>query len=267
MPNVPPGLKVIHHDLGVDLEKAYIYPLSDLHIGASFDERKFLGYRNWILGNDEAFCLINGDILDNSIKDSIGDTYGTLRPLDQLDYADHLLRPLAENGKVLSYVDGNHEHRTSRRTDTFAGRILCKMWGIEEVYDPDAVYLFLTVGHDHTKGAPQKNRITYTGFQLHGYAGGKKKGGKANALADMAMGVAADFYVASHTHTPMVFPDRVVVPQVRSKSVRYEKRMFVSAGSFAEWEGYAIRQNYSPSPLGSPRLRLNGTRKDIHCSI
>ncbi len=267
MPDLPPALKVVRHDLGVDTESAYIIPLSDLHIGASFDERKFLGYRQWILDRPNAYCVINGDIVDNSIKESIGDTYGTLRPAEQIEKAEELLRPLAENGKILAYVDGNHEYRTAHRTDELIGKTICKFLGIRDVYDPDGAYLFITIGHDHHKGSPQKNRVTYTFFQLHGHSGGRKVGGKANALAAMAESVTADCYIASHTHTPLVFPGRVVVPQSRTKSLVYQKQLFVSAGSFAEWEGYAIRKNFSPAPLGSPRIRLDGTRKDIHCSV
>ena len=267
MPDLPPALKVVRHDLGVDTESAYLIPLSDLHIGASFDIEKFKGYRQWILDRPNAYCTINGDVLDNSIKDSIGDTYGTERPDWQIEMAEELLKPLAEQGKILAYLDGNHEHRTSRRTDTYPGKILCKLLGIQEVYGPDGIYMFITVGYDHKKKNPSKNRITYTGFQLHGHAGGKKMGGKVNAIHDMANGVTADFYIASHTHTQFAFPDRVAIPQTRTKTLTYQKQLFVGAGSFAEWEGYAIRQNYNPAPLGSPTIKLGGACKSLQCLL
>ncbi len=260
-------LKVVRHDLGIDTTEAYIVPLSDLHIGSQFDQDKFLGYRQWILDRPNAYCVINGDIIDNSTTDSIGDTYGTHRPDWQMEMAEELLRPLADGGRILAFLDGNHEHRTSKKVDQFPGKTLCKFLGIQDVYDPDGIYMFITVGYDHKKGNPKKNRITYTGFQLHGSAGGKKMGGKVNALQDMANGVTADFYIASHTHTQFAFPGRVIVPQNRTKSLMFRKQLFVSAGAFAEWAGYAVRQNYNPAPLGSPRIRLDGTRMDMHCSI
>jgi len=52
----------------MDLESAYLIPLSDLHIGAGFNERKFRGYRDWILQRDNAFCVVLGDVTDNSIS-------------------------------------------------------------------------------------------------------------------------------------------------------------------------------------------------------
>lgn len=267
MPDSLPKLKVVRHDLGKDIDSAYLIPLSDLHIGAAFDVDKFKGYREWILSRPTAYCVINGDVIDNSISDSVGDVYGTLRPSEQTDLAEELLKPLADEGKILAWVEGNHEWRTARRTDEFPGKTLCKLLGIREVYDSDGIFMFLSVGYDRRKGKPEKNRITYTGFMLHGYAGGKKMGGKVNAVADMANSVMADFYIASHTHHKFAFPGRIVVPQIRSKSLVFQKQMFVSAGAFAEWDGYAIRQGYSPTELGSPRLRLDGTRKDLHVSI
>ena len=269
MADLPPRLKTVFHDLGEDIDSAYIVPLSDLHIGADFDEKKFLGYRQWILDTPNAYCVINGDVIDNSISESIGDTYGTLRPDEQKELAEDLLRPLAEQGKILAWLEGNHEMRTARKTDEFIGKSLCKLLGLhtkeKSIYDPDGVFLFLNVGYDRNKG--KKTRLTYTGFMLHGYAGGKRMGGKVNAVEDMARITACDFYIASHTHTKFVFPGRIIVPDTRTKTIRYHKQLFVSAGSFMEYSGYAIRAGYHPASLGSPRLRFDGTRKDIHCSI
>src|SRR5690554_1229461 len=101
----PPKLKVIKHDLGMETEKAYLIPLSDLHIGADFNEDKFLGYRQWILDRPEAYCVILGDVIDNAVTDSIGDTYGTLRPKQQKELALKFLEPLARAGKILAWLD------------------------------------------------------------------------------------------------------------------------------------------------------------------
>lgn len=269
MADLPPRLKTVFHDLGEDTESIYLIPLSDLHIGADFDQKKFEGYRQWILDRPNAYCIINGDVVDNAISESIGDTYGTMRPEEQKELAEELLRPLAENGKILAWLEGNHELRTARRTDEFIGKTLCKLLGLhtkeKSIYDPNGVFLFLNVGYDRAKG--RRNRLTYTGFMLHGYTGSRRMGGKVNAVEDMARSVVCDFYIASHTHSKFMFPRRIVVPDTRTKTLRYQKQVFTSTGSFMEWEGYAIRQGYHPTSLGSPRLRLDGTRKDIHCSI
>ena len=260
-----PKLKIIQHDLGIDTEAAYIIPLSDMHIGAGFESRKFNGYRQWILDRPNAYCVVVGDVIDNAISDSIGDTYGTMRPSEQIELAEETLRPLAEAGKILAWVEGNHEIRTARKTDQFVGKDLCKLFGIKDYYDPDGLYMFVSVGYDRAKG--QRNRNVYTGFMIHGFTGGKRMGGKANALEDMARSVQADFYIAAHSHTKITFPSYALIPETRSKTLRFKKRTHVMAGSFQSWEGYAVRQNYQPTPMGSPRLRLDGLRLDLHVSI
>jgi predicted phosphodiesterase len=243
----------------------YLIPLSDLHIGASFDENKFLGYRQWILDRPNAYCVINGDVVDMATRSSIGGTFDTLRPKEQRKLAVKFLKPLADEGKILAYIDGNHEARAAKDADEFTGEIICDMLGIPSVYDPDGIFLFLSVGHDRNKGA--KSRITYTVFMLHGWTGSRTIGGKANNIKSLADSVIADIYISSHTHQKFMFPRRIIEPETRTKSLRYKKQVFVSSGSFMEWEGYSVRKGYNPASLGSPRIRLSGERKDLHVSI
>ncbi len=249
----------------MNTERAYIVPLSDLHIGDAFNEKKFLGYRDWIINTPDAYTVINGDVLDLSIKGSVGDTYATERPKWQRKYAVELFRPLAEAGKILAYLDGNHEYRVRKDTDEFPGEMICELLGIPEVYDPDGIMMFLNVGHDRKKG--EKNRICYTAYMLHGWAGGKQWGGLANALESMSKSIVADAYIISHVHKKLAFSRRIMIPDTRTKTLRWKKQLFFSSSSFQEWSGYAIRQGYTPATLGSQRLRLNGTTHDIHCSI
>jgi hypothetical protein len=267
IPDQKPQLKIVRHDLGIDLEKAYIIPLSDLHIGADFDDAKFLGYREWILNTPEAFCVINGDVLDMATKSSIGGVYETIRPREQRQLAVKFLQPLADAGKILAYLDGNHEHRASKDTDEYPGELICSMMGIPSLYDPDGILTFLTVGHQRDKGEKKRNRITYTMFMLHGWTGSRTIGGKANNLESLSDSVVADIYLSSHTHTQMAFPERILIPDTRTKTLKWKRQLFVSSGSFLEWSGYPIRKGYKPASLGSPRIRLNGTRKDVHVSV
>ena len=260
-----PRIKVISHDLGVGREKAFIVPLSDLHIGDNFNEKKFIAYRDWIINEPDAFTVLNGDILDMSIMGSVGDTYAVERPRQQRKYAVELLRPLVEAGKVLAYLEGNHERRVIKSTDEFPGETICELLGIPELYDADGIMLFLTVGHDAQKG--EKSRICYTAYMLHGWSGGKQWGGLANALESMSKSIVADVYIISHAHKKIAFSRMTLIPDTRTKSLRWKKQLFFSSSSFQDWGGYAIRGGFSPSTLGSQRLRLSGLTHDAHCSI
>ena len=260
-----PEIKIVKHDLGMDLEAAYLIPIADTHIGAGFHRKKFIGYRDWIIQRENAFCVVLGDVTDNSISESVGDTYGTMRPDQQKDLAEEMFAPLAEAGKILAWIDGNHERRSSKKTDQFIGKDICKRLGIYDVYDPHGIYIFLSVGYDRAKG--KRNRNVYTGFLLHGHTGSRTVGGKANAMEQMAKGVQADFYISAHCHQKIQFPTDALIPETRSKVVRFKKRSHLMAGSFQKWAGYAIQNCYQPTPMGSPRLRLDGLRHDHHTSI
>ncbi len=249
----------------METEAVYIIPLSCLHIGEGFNEKKFNGYRDWILERDNAYCVILGDVIGNSIEGSVGGVYGNMRPDEQKDMAEEVLKPLADVGKILAWVDGNHERRTSKKVDQFIGKDICKVLGIREVYSPDGIYMFLSVGYDRAKG--QRNRNVYTAFMIHGYTGARTAGGKANAMERMAKGMQADIYICAHAHAKMMFPTGWIVPETRSKNLRFKKSNHLMAGSFQDWDGYAIRADFTPTPMGSPRLRLSGVRHDHHVSI
>lgn len=261
-----PKLKVVKHDLGVNTEKAYIVTLSDLHIGAEFNEKKFIGYRNWVLERENAYTVINGDVLDMVTKGSIGNAgAAVMQPREQRKYAVELLKPLADAGKILAYLDGNHEARATKDTDEYPGETICGLLGIPDLYDENGVMLFLNVGHDRSKG--EASRITYTCYMLHGWAGGRKYGGLANALESMANSIVADVYIISHSHKKIAFSRRILIPDTRTKSLRWKKQLFFSSGAFLDWAGYAIVKGYNPATMGSQRLRLSGVTHDAHCSI
>ena len=260
-----PKLNVLKHELGLDITEAYIIPLSDLHIGSHFCEDKFLGYREWILNTENAYCIINGDVLEMVTRNSVGDIHQQLRPKQQKELAIKYLKPLADAGKILAYVEGNHDLRANKDTDEYPGEYICGMMGVPSIYSPDGAYLFINCGYD--RKANKNTRLTYTMYALHGWTGSRRIGGKANQLEELARGVDADIYVASHTHQKFMFPVERVMPDTRTKTLSFRRQVFVSAGSFLDWDGYAIRRGYTPAALGSPRIRLDGERRDVHVSI
>ena len=254
-------LKVLNWDLGIEDEKIVLMPLSDLHIGSNFNEDLFLKYRKWVLSQKNAYVLLNGDIVEMVTKDSVGDIFESLRPKEQKKLAVKFLEPLAKEGRLLAYVDGNHEHRLSKNTDIFVGEEICERLGVPSIYDPNGVYIFLTMGYEakHNKNT----RITYTIYMRHGHGGGRTKGAKANNLEKMSNKIFADIFISSHVHEQMNFPDVFTVPDPIHKKLNYIDSWFVSSGSFLNWSGYAIRGGYNPTKLGSSYLILNGRRKGV----
>lgn len=255
------NLKIIKKDFGMDFESIIVLPLGDLHIGSFFDEVLFDKFVKWVLSQPNIFVVITGDVIEMVTKNSKGGIYEVLRPKQQKEIAIKVLRPLAEAGRIIAYVDGNHEHRVSKDTDEFVGEYICTMLGIPSVYDPDGVYMFLSCGYDSSAG--KSNRLIYSGYIMHGYGGGRRIGAKFNNNEDLAKIAFADFYITGHGHEQGVFPKGYAIPDYNKKKLQFRKRQHVMAGSFLQWGGYSQRGGFSLSVLGSPYLVLNGRERDI----
>ncbi len=239
--------------------------LSDLHIGGDFNDTAFLKYREWILSDPYTYCVIIGDVIEMATKNSVGDSYNSLPPNQQRRLAVKYLKPLAENKKILGYIDGNHEARANRETDEYSGEIICELMGIPSLYDPDSMMLFITVGHN--KAENKKTRNIYTIYMLHGHAGGQTIGGKANALERLAKTAVSDIYVQAHTHQGIAFPEQIIMPDVNKRKCNYRKRLFVNAGAFMNYARYAKQHGFPPSLVGTPTLELSGVRRDFHARV
>ena len=110
-------MKVIKIDLPKEIEGIELHTFADEHIGDEHCDLERLKDRiEYVENTPNAYCLLNGDIIDNATKTSIGDTYANVfNPMEQLENAVKLFRPLAEKGKILAITHGNHEARTYRK--------------------------------------------------------------------------------------------------------------------------------------------------------
>lgn len=254
------GMKIKEIDLPVEYESAYIIPISDTHIGdPEFKEQKLINYIKWIKETPNARVILVGDIMNTAIKDSVSDGYAeTMNPNQQLKYATALFEPIRD--KIIAVTDGNHERRIQRSTSINTTELLAQNLGA--YYRENGLFLKVKLGKDY-----HHNRVVYTIYATHGFGGGKKPGAKANNLKSLAEIVLADVYIMGHVHHMTTFQDIFYVPDTRTNSVTELKRTYVSSSSFVGWGGYSERCGFSPSKLGTPRIRLAGDRKDVHVSI
>ncbi len=255
-------LKLIEHDLG-DHDHAYVVPLSDLHEGhPNCDKPKFRGYRDWILGRDNAFATIGGDMMDCVLLNSPGSRYeATMSPDDQMESVIVELRPLAEAKKILIIVGGNHEERISRDAGIDVCRIIARE--LKVPYVKDMACLALRVGK-----LRNGKKAAYTVGITHGVGGGRTQGGKAAALERFGGVGCWDIYIMGHVHSMTTFQRLHMVPDLQNGNIIKKKQTFVSSGSYLGYGDYGARGMFSPAKLGSPRIRLSGRgEKDVHVSI
>ena len=253
-------MEIVDYNWPADWNHAYIIPISDTHIGdPRFNEAKLQGYIDWILSRENAFTVLNGDILDAAIEGSVGDTYeATMSTNEALKYARQLFAPL--RSRILGITEGNHERRITKSTSISPMDILADF--LDVPFHKDGIFLKLRFGQG-ANGKP----ICYTAYLFHGHGGGRTIGGKANNLQRMGHIVLADIYSMGHIHTALTYQDMIYVPDLQNNNMMERRRTYVSSGAFLSWGGYAQQQGYPPGRLGSARLRLDGRKRDVHASV
>lgn len=258
-------MKVIKHNLG-DFKEIFVLPIADLHLGDPHsDFKKIMMYLDYIEHTDNAFCILNGDLMDAAIQSSIGDTYGaTLQPMEQLSQCVKLFGPIKD--KILCVTGGNHEHRIYRTDGIDVTQLMCNQLGIGELYAPTGALIFVRFGRRascHHHGRPE----CYTIYATHGSGGGRTIGAKAKRLEDLSAIVDADVFVHSHTHLPMIFRQSFFRVSAANSSVLKCDRLFVNTAATLDYGGYGEAQGYKPASMETPIIRLDGTTHRMTASV
>jgi hypothetical protein len=258
-----------------DLDKVYIYPLCDLHVGDPwFDERKFRGYLKVIADVPEAYCVFNGDLINCSLPGGVGgEDFWDQKPLTPQKQNELLIEMVKEysiEDKILAIIGGsNHPARALKAIGHNYDEQFAKDLGLIDRYMEPLGMMFLGVGRrkksvpSHKKGSS----VWYSVIITHGTAGGKLAGSCVNATRGFGGVYAADCVITSHRHLDAVTKDEFYIPDLHNKSVTKIKRMFVSAGTFLGYSKYAQKKGLQPNGTGTPRIRFDGSKKDVHVSV
>lgn len=234
-------------------------PISCLHEGHPLcDEAKFIGYRDWILEHENAYTFLNGDLVEAAIMGSKGDVYqATMNTSQAKARVKELFKPLADAKKIIGMDGGNHENRIYKSTGNDISLDIAMMLDIEDVYDKQGLCGTIQVGD-----------IRYSFYIKHGTGGGKTQAYKMRKLKDMANVIKnCDLYMIAHFHDILSFQIKPIFIDVDGGEKYTIKQTFVSSSSFLEYGDYAEDADMEPAKTGSPRIRLDGKRKDIHVSI
>lgn len=258
-----------------NLDKIYIYPLCDLHVGDPyFDEKKFRGYLKIIAEVPEAHCLFNGDLINCSLPGGVGGEdfwkQKPLTPQEQNNYIVDLVKEYDIKDKILAIVGGsNHPGRAMKSIGHDYDKQFATDLKLLERYVAPLGVLFLGIGKrkkssdTHHKGSSVWYSITIT----HGWAGGRGAGGCVNATRELGAIYASDLVITSHRHLDAVTRDEFYGFDYHNKSVYKMKRTYVGAGTFLGYSEYAIKKALRPNGTGTPRIRLSGEKKDVHVSV
>ncbi len=260
-------MKVIKIDLPKDISLLEIHVFADEHIGDEHcDTERLLERIEYIKKTPNAYCILNGDILDNATKTSIGDTYTQVfNPMEQLRKATELFSPIKH--KILCITHGNHENRTYKKEGINLSNLIAAQLGLSARYSATSAVLFVRFGTPKNDHADKNRKICYTIYTLHGSGGGRKEGAKAIRLADMASIIDCDIYIHSHTHLPMIMKQGFHRIDHRNSTVALVDKLFVNTAANLKYGGYGEAGEFKPSSMDSPVIYLDGTQKEFKARL
>ena len=265
-------MRVIKIDLPRELSSVEIHTFADEHIGDEHsDIKRLLARIEYVKNTPNAYCILNGDIIDNATRTSIGDTYTqTFCPMEQLRRAVELFAPL--RNKILCITHGNHENRTYKSEGINLSCLMANQLGLADRYTSTSAALFIRLGAyssglKESNGSGKVRKICYTMYVLHGSGGGRKEGSKANRLADMASIIDTDIYIHSHTHLPMVMKQAFHRIDERNSTVALVDKLFINTAANLGYGGYGEAGEFKPASKDTPVIRLSGTKKHFEAKL
>lgn len=258
-------MKVIKVYLSKDLESIELHTFADEHIGDEFCDMSSIVERiEYVKKTPNAYCILNGDIIDNATKTSIGDTYTqTFNPMEQLQRAVELFSPIKD--KILLITHGNHENRTYKKEGINLSSLIASQLGLADKYSSTSAVLFIRFGRGNHQ--THSRRQWYTIYALHGSGGGRKEGAKAIRLADMASIIDCDIYIHSHTHLPMIMKQGFHRIDTSNSAVSFVNKLFVNTAANLKYGGYGEAGEFKPSSRHTPVIYLSGTDKEFSARL
>lgn len=260
-------MKVVKVDLPQDLKEIEIHTLADLHIGDKFSNKEGIKERiEHIKNTPNAYCILNGDLMNNATKTSVSDSYAEeLTPMEQVEMCLEMLEPIKD--KIIAITSGNHEKRTYNKEGIDITKLVAMQLKLTDRYSPTSCIVFLRVGKAKETHGRINGQVCYTLYCNHGSGGGRKEGAKAIRLADMSSIIDADIYIHSHTHLPMIMKQGYFRVSLQNSSVARVDKLFVNTSAMLEYGGYGEAFEYKPTSQHSPVIYLDGCTKRFEAKL
>ena len=250
--------------------KAYLVPMGDLHIGdKGFDKtsiKHVKGYVKWVKERKNARVFLMGDIMNTATVTSKSSVFQQNMSLnEQLAFARELFEPIKE--QIVGAIEGNHEDRLEAFAGMSATEVLCNYLDVKHC--GYSAILSIKVGKKKRLGK-LKNRMQYTGYMHHTTGGGSTLGSKVNRVAKLTDIVTnGDFYCGAHNHALFVVKDFIRFKYDKyNEAVTENEAYIVGCGGYLNWHGnYPEKMGLLAVGRGSPRIRLDGIKKDVHAGV
>lgn len=257
-------MKCVKVDLPKEHDEIKVEIFSDLHIGSKKCDYNSIRERiERVKNENNRYCVIAGDVINNSTKTSVGDVYEEeLTPMQQVKQAIMLFEPIKD--KIIGICAGNHERRSYKTDGVDLLYFLASELRLTDRYDYASCLVFVRLGHKNrsAKEGANSRKVCYSIYMTHGDGqGGRTIGGKANGLQRRGQVVNADIVITGHTHAPLSFRDCCYEVDYQNNSIYKKEQLFVNASATLNYEEYAELYGMRPSSVVSPVILLDGHKK------
>jgi len=215
--------------------------LGDLHYGSEDQDRKKIKESiKYVLETENCYAVSIGDNLDLATASSFGVIGKTPDQQLAVEQMAHDFRPLVEAGKLIGFLEGNHDRRIlkSTRANLDLTQILVNEWN--EVYKQNIQYgqpvLLVKINVDRDN---KKDKDSFLVCLHHGAGGGGQTGSAANWMVKMRnVIVDADAYVQGHHHKPILHYGGILQSN-NSGGVGEKRQVFATVGGHVKNAEYA----------------------------
>lgn len=239
-----------------------IVPLADAHYGSQeFDEVRWHKAIKRIYDDPHCFTVLVGDLIDNGLKNSLTNIFeATASPRQQKEWLAYELKCLADAGKILGAVGGNHERRSGREADSDPMFDVMVRLGIEDVYRSDICFMSIRIINDMN----DRQAKTFSFAITHGSGGGQYIGSSANRVQTFASYIEGiDCIVTGHTHKPVAFPVKKLVYDSHNQVIVPKQFYVAVASSFLDYGGYPVQKMMPPAANTLTEIILTYNQKHM----
>lgn len=254
-------------ELSDELTNIELIPISDLHIGDPLCDISLVKkYIEYIKNTPNAYCVLNGDLINNAVKMSVSDVYNDIMsPDEQIDFVYKLFAPIQD--KILFITSGNHERRTNKEVGVDVNKYLAIRWGIEDRYRLEGGVLVIKLGAIknklQTNDKTKFRKVRYDFYITHGAGGARAK----NPAVDLMPIIDVDCYIHSHVHRLMLEMRAYHRMDTRNNKVSVVDKLCMTTAAYLNYGGYGQIAKYSPASTRQGVLILDGTKKKLSAAI
>ena len=240
-----------------------IKPVADVHFASILcNERAFIYFRDQLLKEKDTYTILVGDMLNNNTRSSVGSPWEDIyRPREAKRKMAELLKPLADEGKILGGTSGNHEKRSLKDCDDDPLFDIFAKLDLEDSFRQGALFVHLCIGDRDVKG---KKRLaaTYNIACHHGSGGGALTGSAVNKNERYGYTLDnIDLVITAHTHRGAITKPAKYC--FNANELRMIKKPFacITVPSWQEYGGYALDKMMNPAATaddGAMMAELSG---------